>query len=87
MAVAAGTTERFCASCGLGALLAVKVEEHLTSLQSSKGERRVKQDIAAEKAKYTVAFATIVLIDVRVLNICCSTKSATLKCWINSGMY
>lgn len=66
-------------------MLAIKVEEHLTSLQSLKGERRVKQNIAAEKAKYTVAFATIVLIDVRVLNICCSTKNATLKCQINLG--
>lgn len=40
-------------------MLAVKVEEHLMSLQSLKGERRVKQDIAAEKAKYTVAFAKL----------------------------
>lgn len=67
--------------------MAIKVEEHLMSLQSLKEERRVKQNIISEKAKYTLAFATIVLIDVRVLNICCSTRNATLKCRINLGMY
>lgn len=68
-------------------MLAIKVEEHLMSLQSLKEERRVKQNIFAEKAKYTLAFAAIVLIDVRVLNICYSTRNAILKGRINLGMY
>lgn len=48
---------------------------------------RTKQNIAAEKAKYIFTFTAIALIDVEVLNFCCSTNYATLKCWINFGMY
>lgn len=67
--------------------MGIKFEEHLVSLQSLKEKRRVKQNIAAEKAKYTLAFATILLLDVKVLNICCSTRNAALKHQIDLGMY
>jgi len=68
--------------------LTIKVEEHLRSLQSLKEKKKEqsKAEYCCRKDK-VLTFTRIVFIDVRVLNICCSTSNATLKCWINLGTY